>query len=47
VTAKRSWHLVPKKIPAGLEGSKIFMKDICSKYNIPTAAYRSFTRKKI
>ena len=37
----------PKKIPAGLEGSKIFMKDICSKYNIPTAAYKSFTEKKL
>ena len=37
----------PKKIPAGLEGSKIFMKDICSKYNIPTAAYKSFKEKKL
>ena len=37
----------PKKIPAGLEGSKIFMKDICSQYNIPTATYKSFTEKKL
>ena len=28
---------------AQLEGSKRFMKDICKKYNIPTAEYESFT----
>ena len=36
----------PKKVPANLEGSKIFMKDICSQYSIPTAAYNKFTEKK-
>ena len=28
---------------AALEGSKAFAKDLCAKYNIPTAAYRRFT----
>ena len=28
---------------ARLEGSKAFMKDLCKKYNIPTAAYGRFT----
>ena len=37
----------PKKIPARLEGSKIFMKDICSQYKIPTATYKSFKEKKL
>lgn len=31
------------KAAAQLEGSKMFMKDICKKYNIPTAEYQSFT----
>jgi phosphoribosylamine--glycine ligase len=35
----------PKKFPAQLEGSKGFTKDICAKYNIPTAAYGRFTDK--
>ena len=30
---------------AQLEGSKGFMKDLCRKYNIPTAAYERFTDK--
>lgn len=30
---------------AQLEGSKGFMKDLCAKYNIPTAAYGYFTDK--
>jgi phosphoribosylamine--glycine ligase len=33
----------PSKKAAQLEGSKGFMKDICRKYNIPTAAYKRFT----
>ena len=33
----------PSKKAAQLEGSKGFMKDICRKYNIPTAAYERFT----
>ncbi len=33
----------PNKAAAQLEGSKGFMKDICRKYNIPTAAYERFT----
>ena len=33
----------PSKAAAQLEGSKGFMKDICRKYNIPTAAYERFT----
>ncbi|MCX7349049.1 MAG: phosphoribosylamine--glycine ligase [Alphaproteobacteria bacterium] len=35
----------PKKFPAQLEGSKGFTKDICAKYNIPTAAYGRFRDK--
>ncbi|MEI7598736.1 MAG: phosphoribosylamine--glycine ligase [Aestuariivirga sp.] len=35
----------PKKFPAQIEGSKGFAKDICAKYNIPTAAYGRFTDK--
>ena len=35
----------PKKFPAQLEGSKGFTKDICAKYNIPTAAYGCFKDK--
>jgi len=33
----------PSKAAAQLEGSKGFTKDLCSKYNIPTAAYGRFT----
>ncbi|GIM11906.1 hypothetical protein Vretimale_15361, partial [Volvox reticuliferus] len=33
----------PSARAAQLEGSKAFMKDICRKYNIPTAAYEKFT----
>lgn len=32
----------PNKAAAQLEGSKGFMKDLCSKYDIPTAAYGRF-----
>ena len=31
----------PSKIASQLEGSKIFTKDICKKYNIPTADFGS------
>ncbi len=33
----------PSKDAAQLEGSKGFMKDLCKKYNIPTAGYERFT----
>jgi phosphoribosylamine--glycine ligase len=33
----------PTKAAARLEGSKGFTKDLCRKYNIPTAAYERFT----
>ena len=33
----------PSKSAARLESSKGFMKDLCKKYNIPTAAYERFT----
>ncbi len=33
----------PTAAAAQLEGSKGFMKDLCTKYNIPTAAYSRFT----
>ncbi len=33
----------PRKLAARLEGSKAFMKDLCAKYDIPTAAYGRFT----
>ncbi len=33
----------PSAAAAQLEGSKGFMKDLCAKYNIPTAAYGRFT----
>lgn len=36
----------PTKAAAALEGSKGFTKDLCSKYNIPTAAYGRFTDAK-
>src|SRR5438270_9558858 len=32
----------PSKAAAGLEGSKGFMKDLCAREEIPTAAYRRF-----
>ncbi|MBC8038868.1 MAG: phosphoribosylamine--glycine ligase [Rhizobiales bacterium] len=35
----------PSKFAAQLEGSKGFTKDICAKYNIPTAAYGRFKEK--
>lgn len=34
----------PKQAAARLEGSKGFTKDLCSKYDIPTAAYGRFTK---
>ncbi len=33
----------PSRAAAQLEGSKAFMKDLCAKYGIPTAAYGVFT----
>src|ERR1700730_14017026 len=33
----------PTKAAAALEGSKGFMKDLCAREGIPTAAYRRFT----
>lgn len=33
----------PSQKAAQLEGSKGFMKDLCKKYNIPTASYERFT----
>jgi len=33
----------PSAAAAALEGSKAFMKDLCAKYDIPTAAYGRFT----
>ena len=33
----------PKKIPSQFEGSKIFTKKICKKYNIPTANFGIFS----
>ena len=36
----------PTKFAAQLEGSKGFTKDICAKYNIPTAAYERFSALK-
>ncbi|WP_085907371.1 phosphoribosylamine--glycine ligase [Kiloniella majae] len=33
----------PSAAAAELEGSKGFMKDICAKYNVPTASYQRFT----
>lgn len=35
----------PKMLAAKLEGSKKFTKEICEKYNIPTAAFKSFSDK--
>jgi phosphoribosylamine--glycine ligase len=34
----------PSAAAAQLEGSKGFTKDICARYNIPTGAYRRFTK---
>ena len=34
----------PKKIASQLEGSKIFTKNICKKYNIPSAKYEIFEK---
>ena len=36
----------PRKIPSQLEGSKTFTKNICKKYNIPTANFGIFEKKK-
>jgi phosphoribosylamine--glycine ligase len=33
------WVFGPNKIPAQLEGSKGFTKDLCARHNIPTARY--------
>jgi len=35
----------PRKIPSQLEGSKTFTKNICKKYNIPTAKFEIFNKK--
>lgn len=35
----------PSKKAAELEGSKVFMKDLLKKYNLPTAGYAVFTEK--
>ena len=35
----------PRKIPSQLEGSKTFTKNICKKYNIPTAKFGIFENK--
>jgi len=32
----------PNRLAAQLEGSKAFTKDLCARYNIPTAAFRCF-----
>lgn len=32
----------PSKAASALEGSKIYMKDLCKEFNIPTAAYGAF-----
>ena len=37
----------PKKKSAQLEGSKIFTKNICEKYNIPTAKFGIFESKEL
>ena len=42
-TAKGLRCFGPSKVAAQLEGSKSFAKDFLSKYDIPTAAYHSFT----
>jgi len=35
----------PRKIPSQLEGSKTFTKNICKKYNIPTAKFEIYNKK--
>ncbi len=35
----------PNKIASQLEGSKIFTKNLCKKYKIPTAKFGVFTNK--
>ncbi len=35
----------PSKEASILEGSKVFMKELCFKYNIPTASYNTFTNE--
>ena len=35
----------PNQIASQLEGSKIFTKDLCKKYKIPTAKFGIFTNK--
>ena len=35
----------PRKIPSQLEGSKTFTKNICKKYNIPTAKFGIYNKK--
>tara|TARA_Y100000590_G_scaffold77786_1_gene86247 strand:+ start:175 stop:1440 length:1266 start_codon:yes stop_codon:yes gene_type:complete len=35
----------PRKVPSKLEGSKTFTKNICKKYNIPTANFGIFKKK--
>tara|TARA_B100001029_G_C15062353_1_gene459662 strand:+ start:2207 stop:3472 length:1266 start_codon:yes stop_codon:yes gene_type:complete len=35
----------PRKIPSRLEGSKIFTKELCKKYDIPTAKFGIFKNK--
>ena len=35
----------PRKVPSQLEGSKTFTKNICKKYNIPTANFGIFEKK--
>ncbi|WP_138432499.1 phosphoribosylamine--glycine ligase [Winogradskyella algicola] len=37
----------PQKAAAALEGSKEFAKEFMSRYNIPTAAYQSFTKDNV
>ncbi|MBF0584688.1 MAG: phosphoribosylamine--glycine ligase [Magnetococcales bacterium] len=34
----------PSQAAAAIEGSKVFMKDLCARHAIPTASYQSFTQ---
>lgn len=34
----------PSQAAAAIEGSKVFMKDLCARHNIPTASYQTFTQ---
>lgn len=43
LTAKNIKTFGPTAAAARLEGSKAFTKDLCKKYNIPTAAYETFS----